>query len=226
MDFAHRANGHQLVMVRHNTGAMAQGLKRLRAAHAQAFGTGSKLVVGAQLTCSGRYSFGAPPGSPLRLVYHHPELDRRLNAGAGTPLMTDAQMEAVAGQYATAARVAREAGFVSKSGLPPAETLKLVQERLAAGDPAAREVYESMGVYLGYALGLYAGHYDLEHVLLLGRVMTGDGGGVLMKSARRVLEGVFPECSKVKLHAPNEREKRHGQAVAAASLPPGRGHGG
>ena len=45
------------------------------------------------------------------LMYHHPELDRRLKAGDDTPLMTDAKCEDLVGQYARAARVARNAGF-------------------------------------------------------------------------------------------------------------------
>ncbi len=111
VDFEYRANPNQVVIVKQNTGALEQGLKRMRAAHARAFGSRPRLVVGAQLTCSGRYSFGAPEGSPLLLVYHHPELDQRLNASPGTPLMTDTKIEDIVGRYAAAAKVVREAGF-------------------------------------------------------------------------------------------------------------------
>ncbi len=111
VDRAHRANKNQVVIVRDNLGPIADGVARMRAAHARVCGADRRLIVGAQLTCSGRYSFGRPEGAPLLLVYHHPELDRRLGAGPDTPLMTDAMCEEIIGQYARAARVAVDAGF-------------------------------------------------------------------------------------------------------------------
>lgn len=111
VDFPWRANRNQVVMRRENLGLIADGLARMRAAHVRAFGKGSKLVIGAQLTCSGRYSFGRPEGTPLALVYHHPELDARLTAGPDTPLLTDGELEGIVGLYEPAAAVAREAGF-------------------------------------------------------------------------------------------------------------------
>lgn len=101
----YRANPHQLVLAPENEGAIAEGLKRMRAA------SPIKVSVGAQLTCSGRYSHGRPKGSPLLLTYHHPELDRRLGAGPDTPLMSDMKMEDIVGEYARAARIAVNAGF-------------------------------------------------------------------------------------------------------------------
>ncbi len=111
VDREYRANRNQVVFTAANAGAIEFGLKRMRTAHAGACGTASPLVVGAQLTCSGRYSYGRPEGSPLLLMYHHPELDRRLKAGPDTPLMSDGKCEDLVGQYARAARLAREAGF-------------------------------------------------------------------------------------------------------------------
>lgn len=111
VDAEYRANRNQVVFVQRNAGAIEHGLKRMRTAHAKARGASDPLVVGAQLTCSGRYSFGRPEGSPLLLMYHHPELDARLKAGPETPLMTDAKCEDLVGQYARAAKLAREIGF-------------------------------------------------------------------------------------------------------------------
>jgi len=55
---------------------------------------------------------------------------------------------------------------------------------------------------------------------VLGRVMTGEGGGVILSTARRVLQREFPEVEEgLRLHLPGEKEKRLGQAVAAATLP-------
>lgn len=102
-------------------------------------------------------------------------------------------------------------------GLP--ERLKEVQELMSKGDPRAAKIYESIGVYLGYAISHYADFYDFEHMLILGRVTTGKGGEIVLDKAREVLAEEFPERAKIKLHVPDEKSRRIGQAVAAASLP-------
>lgn len=89
---------------------------------------------------------------------------------------------------------------------------------MAAGDPRAAAIYRTIGGYLGYALGHYAEFYQLEHLLLLGRVSSGEGGSVILESASEVLRREFPE-RKIEFHIPDEQFKRHGQAVIAASLP-------
>lgn len=102
-------------------------------------------------------------------------------------------------------------------GLP--ERLKEVQSLMAAGDPRAAKIYETIGVYLGYAIPHYADFYEFGHLLILGRVMTGKGGDILLEQARAVLKEEFPELAeKIKLHVPDEKSRRVGQAVAAASL--------
>jgi len=100
VDFPYRANANQLVMIPENTGAIAAGVNLIRKA------AGSPVVVGAQLTCSGRWSKGGP-----FLMHHHPDLDRRVRDGATRSPMTDTEVEDVAGLYARAAHTAREAGF-------------------------------------------------------------------------------------------------------------------
>jgi hypothetical protein len=81
-------------------------------------------------------------------------------------------------------------------------------------------VYATIGTYLGYALLDYRELYEIEHLLLLGRVMTGLGGDVIIDQARAVLRAEDPAALEaITVHVPSEREKRHGQAVAAASLP-------
>jgi hypothetical protein len=75
-------------------------------------------------------------------------------------------------------------------------------------------------VYFGYSISHYAEFYDFRHVLVLGRVMTGDGGNRIMSAASEVLRQEFPELAeRVRLHLPDEKNRRVGQAVAAASLP-------
>jgi predicted NBD/HSP70 family sugar kinase len=103
-------------------------------------------------------------------------------------------------------------------GLP--EKLKTVQTLMEQGDPRARKIYETMGTYFGYAIAHLAEFYDLENVLILGRVTSGPGGEVIIAGAKEVLKMEFPELAdRIAFHIPDEKQKRHGQAVAAASLP-------
>jgi len=105
-----------------------------------------------------------------------------------------------------------------KLGLP--EKLKLVQTLMDKGDERAARIYETLGVYLGYAAAQYATRYDYRHLLVLGRVTTGLGGDLIVAKAHEVLRTEFPEwATKLSLHLPDEKSKRVGQAVAAASLP-------
>ena len=106
----------------------------------------------------------------------------------------------------------------AEMGLP--ERLKEVQTLMAKGDSRAEKIYETIGVYLGYTIPLYADFYEFEHLLILGRVTTGAGGDVLLGKARDVLKKEFPDMAeKTTLHVPDEKSRRIGQAVAAASLP-------
>ena len=103
-------------------------------------------------------------------------------------------------------------------GLP--ERLKELQRLMAEGNARATSIYETLGIYLGHTLPLYAKFYEFEHVLLLGRVTTGRGGEILLERARQVLEEHYPDTAKTfSLHVPDEKSRRVGQAVAAASLP-------
>jgi predicted NBD/HSP70 family sugar kinase len=91
---------------------------------------------------------------------------------------------------------------------------------LEAGEEQAQQIWETIGVYAGYAIAHYADFYQLKHVLLLGRVTSGRGGPIILEQAKRVLAAEFPELAeKIELHLPDEKTRRVGQAVAAASLP-------
>jgi predicted NBD/HSP70 family sugar kinase len=105
-----------------------------------------------------------------------------------------------------------------KMGLP--ERLKEVQSLMAKGDPRAAKIYETIGVYLGCAMAHYAEFYDFRQALILGRVTTGKGGDIVISKAREILKKEFPEvAAKIELRVPDEKSRRVGQAVAAASLP-------
>jgi predicted NBD/HSP70 family sugar kinase len=126
-------------------------------------------------------------------------------------------------QYLSQQAVARllpVAGIDVEANMSPAGKLKRVQELMSAGDERARKIYQTLGAYLGYAIAHFAGFYDFDHVLVLGRVMSGSGGEVMMDDARKILAVELMELAKrIAFHAPDEKDKRHGQAVAAASLP-------
>lgn len=114
-------------------------------------------------------------------------------------------------------KLAAAAGIPLK-GNSPAEKLAEVQELMAADDARAAAIYRSIGVYLGHALGLYAMFYNTRHVLMLGRVTSGKGGDILLAEATRVLREEYPECD-FEPKSPDEKARRVGQSVAAASLP-------
>lgn len=103
-------------------------------------------------------------------------------------------------------------------GLP--EKLEVVQERMAHGDERAAAIYKTIGTYFGYTIAHFAEFYEFRHLLFLGRVSSGKGGEIIMAEARRVLDLEFPELSKsIAFQTPDEKTKRHGQAIAAATLP-------
>jgi predicted NBD/HSP70 family sugar kinase len=114
------------------------------------------------------------------------------------------------------ARLAKLAGF-EFGGMPFPEQLVEVQKAMKAGDSRARKIYETIGTCFGYAIAHYAEFYEIRNLLILGRVTSGEGGAVIIAEAEKVLVSEFPEL-RIKLVVPDEKTKRHGQAVAAASL--------
>lgn len=118
------------------------------------------------------------------------------------------------------ARLIPLAGIDLPAELSFPERLIAVQKLMQAGDARAANIYATIGTYLGYAIAHYADFYEIRKILLLGRVTSGEGGHLLIEKAEEVLASEFPELKKkIEIVTPNEKEKRHGQAVAAASLP-------
>ena len=104
-------------------------------------------------------------------------------------------------------------------GLTPAGKLQYVQELMDKRDPVARDVFRSVGCYLGHTVPLYAMFYDIRHVILLGRVMSGKGGNLILSTAQSVLETEYPELAgQINLCLPSEKSRRVGQSVTAAGL--------
>ncbi len=117
-------------------------------------------------------------------------------------------------------KLAPAAGIELDETLSPAEKLKVVQGLMKEGDARAADIYDTIGAYFGYAIAYYAEFYDMKHVLIMGRVTSGEGGTILLARAQEVLDKEFPELAKkIQLHIPDEKSRRVGQSVAAASLP-------
>jgi NADPH2 dehydrogenase len=109
-----RANPRQLVINERNLPSLARLVQSTRTAHREANGRDDDLLVGLQLTHSGRYSFARPI-----LAQHDSLLDPRTivdkstgaTAGPGFPLISDAELDGLQDHYVAAAALAARAGF-------------------------------------------------------------------------------------------------------------------
>ena len=117
-------------------------------------------------------------------------------------------------------KLAPRAGIELDAALTPAEKLKVVQKLMEADDARAQAVFKDIGTYLAYTVVLYNKFYDIQHLMLLGRVMSGKGGDTILATCQQVLKGEFPALyEKVEVMLPDENTRRVGQSAAAASLP-------
>lgn len=117
-------------------------------------------------------------------------------------------------------KLAPAAGIALAESLTPAEKLKEVQKLAEQGVPYALDIFKSIGVYLGHTLCLYEMLYDICNLIVLGRVASGVGGDLIVAECQRVLSEEYPELSqKLRVMLPDEKFRRVGQSMAAASLP-------
>ncbi|MCA1901624.1 MAG: ROK family protein [Candidatus Hydrogenedens sp.] len=117
-------------------------------------------------------------------------------------------------------RLAPKAGIKVPDNITDAEKLKLIQDELEKGNPEVIKIWQTMGVYLGYTLAHYCDFYEIKHVLILGRCTSGKGGPIMLDECLNVLKIEFPDISeKIKVQLPDEKNRRVGQSIAAASLP-------
>jgi hypothetical protein len=108
--------------------------------------------------------------------------------------------------------------FPAKMPLP--ERLKRVQERMLDGDVTALTIFQKIGLFLGYTVPWYREFYGFDSMMILGRVTSGPGGVMILETARLILADQFPELAEqVEVFMPDEKARRVGQSVAAASLP-------
>ncbi len=117
-------------------------------------------------------------------------------------------------------RLAPQVGIELPTDVPNAARLAFVQEKLREGHEGAVQIWQSIGCYMGYAIAHYADFYALKHVLILGRCTSGQGGHLIVQGANQVLSTEFPELAeRITLWLPDEKSRRVGQSIAAASLP-------
>ena len=107
-----RANPNQLTINQHSRDDLSRLRETLVSAHQRATGSVSGLIVGLQLTHSGRYSRPNEHNRPEpKILYHHPILDRRLGIPPNYPLLTDQELKEIIDDFHRAAIVASQAGF-------------------------------------------------------------------------------------------------------------------
>jgi NADPH2 dehydrogenase len=107
-----RANPHQLVLNPDTLKDIAGLREALVATHREYYGNTDDMLIGLQLTHSGRFS---RPNRQDKLepkaIYHHPLLDAKTNVSADTPLMTDDDIRQLIDDFVRAAGMAYQAGF-------------------------------------------------------------------------------------------------------------------
>lgn len=107
-----RANPNQLMLNEATAGEIERLRMELVDAHETRYGTSRDLLVGLQLTHSGRF---ARPNEKAklepRILYHHPLLDKKFGIGADDPCFTDGEIEDLIGDFVRAAVLAQKTGY-------------------------------------------------------------------------------------------------------------------
>jgi 2,4-dienoyl-CoA reductase-like NADH-dependent reductase (Old Yellow Enzyme family) len=107
-----RANPNQLVIGEHTRDGLAKLRAVLVAEHENVTGSSEGLLIGLQLTHSGRFCCPNAYGRPEpRILYRHPILDRRLKLPADYPVLRDDEIRSIIVDFHRAARMAWELGF-------------------------------------------------------------------------------------------------------------------
>jgi NADPH2 dehydrogenase len=106
-----RANPNQLIISEANKQALHDLRQALVIAHEAHHGTSTDLVIGFQLTHSGRFCKPADHARlEPRVAYRHPILDRRFGVTSDSQVWTDDELDELVGDYVRAGGVAAEAG--------------------------------------------------------------------------------------------------------------------
>jgi NADPH2 dehydrogenase len=106
-----RANPNQLVIREDTIGELAHLRETVVVTHRDRFGRDDDLLVGLQLTHSGRFSRPTLAGPAPRTAYRHPVLDQRFEITTDAPVFSDAELDVLVGDFGRAAARAQRAGF-------------------------------------------------------------------------------------------------------------------
>ena len=108
-----RANPHQTLATSDNRAGLAALLEACRSAHREKFDSDHDLLVGLQLTHSGRFCRPHSHQLEPRIAYHHPLLDEKFGIAADDTAVvwTDDDLGRLIDSYVAAARLARDVGF-------------------------------------------------------------------------------------------------------------------
>jgi 2,4-dienoyl-CoA reductase-like NADH-dependent reductase (Old Yellow Enzyme family) len=108
-----RANPNQTLAVNENLNGLRQLYDALTSAHVESFGSTDGLLVGLQLTHSGRFCRPNSKALEPRIAYHHPLLDEKfgIDPDNASVVWTDADLERLIDNYVAAAGLAQQAGF-------------------------------------------------------------------------------------------------------------------
>ena len=116
------------------------------------------------------------------------------------------------------ARLAKIAGLEYPADMPLPQVLLEVQSMAEQGDERALIIFRSIGSGFGYTVAGFTEFYPaIGTTVVMGRVTSGVGGDIIVREANRILAEVFPELETT-VAAPDDSMRRHGQAVAAATL--------
>ena len=107
-----RANPNQLIINKDTVSDLAALRQVLIHSHETHFGNSDDLLVGLQLTHSGRFCRPNEGGNlePI-IAYHHPLLDRKFGISPDMPILSDDEIKRLIDDFVTAAQLAQQAGF-------------------------------------------------------------------------------------------------------------------
>lgn len=192
-------------------------------------GEAAALAASIQLGCNG--VLGASFGSSMAGGYVNGAgyITSRLNELAFVPVdySASAPRDEWSGDYGCgvnyfsqqgAARLAAAAGLEFPAEMPLPRILLDIQALAEQGDERALNVFRSIGTAFGYTVAGFCEFYPvIGTAVIMGRVTSGIGGDLICREANRILAEVFPEL-KTTVDVPDDSLRRHGQAVAAATL--------
>lgn len=119
-----------------------------------------------------------------------------------------------------AIRLAEHVGITFSKGLAPGEKFKVIYEMLQNKNKMVYSIFETIGVYLGYAIAGYSEIYDFNNIILTGGVTSGEAGLIIYTAADKVLNTQFPSLhTRLRIILPEDGNRRTSQSIAAACLP-------